>query len=86
MEATHQTQEGNPKLFCELTWDLVKGTGVAKAKEVPIAVPTGREACDFELDRREKGLASLKEWDAVLRPTSFEGVGKEWSLTELTEK
>lgn len=86
LEATHQNQEGNPKLFCELTWDLVKGTGVAEGKEVPIAMPAGREACDFELDRREKDLACLKEWDAVLRPTNFEGVVKERSFTELTEK
>lgn len=83
MEATHNTQEGDPKLFCELAWDLVKGEGVAEGKEVPLALPTGVEACDYEMPRREKDLKDLQEWEGVLRKTDFEGVKKGWSLTEL---
>ncbi|KAK4496031.1 hypothetical protein PRZ48_013300 [Zasmidium cellare] len=83
IEATHNTQEGDPRLFCELTWDFVKGTGVAEGKEVPLALSMGGEAVDFELDRRQKSLDELKEWEAIVRNTDFPGAKKGWSLTEI---
>ncbi|KAF2165603.1 hypothetical protein M409DRAFT_67006 [Zasmidium cellare ATCC 36951] len=83
MEATHDTQEGDPRLFCELAWDLVKGTGVAEGKEIPLAISTGGEAVDYELARREKDLKELQEWEGVVRKTDFPGAKKGWSLTEI---
>lgn len=83
MASTHGTQEGDPKRFCELTWDLVKGTRVAEGKEVPLSVSTGGEAVDFELKRREQSLEELRQWEGVLRETDFPGAVKGWSLTEI---
>lgn len=82
-EATHGTQEGDPKAFCELAWDLVKGVGVAEGKEVPQSLPTGCEAVEYELPRRERELKELREWEGVLRGTDFPGVEKGTSFTEM---
>jgi len=67
----HGKQPGDPKKVAKLVVDIVKGTDVAEAKEVPIWLPLGSDAFSEAKKHNEKSQEVLGEWEAVIRSTDF---------------
>ena len=66
-----QNNPGDPIRMAKVTVDLVKGTGVAKGKDVPLSLPLGSDAAELSKQVAEERLDILEKWGPVMRSTDY---------------
>ena len=71
LAAFHGQQLGNPKKGAEIIFDVLKGTGVAKGREVPAFLPLGSDACEEISKAARKTLEDISAWKEVAAMSDY---------------
>lgn len=69
--ANNGKQPGDPAKVAQVIVDLVHGEGIAKAREVPVSLPMGRDAWQIIDGAVQKERRILDEWKNVIESTDF---------------
>ena len=72
MEQSHGAQEGDPEKLANIMIDIVKGTGVAEGKQVPMTLPLGPDAFAMAKFVYEQNMRELKAWEDVIKSTDHD--------------
>ncbi|KAF9875875.1 short-chain oxidoreductase [Colletotrichum karsti] len=67
----HGTEPGDPAKAVERMVELVRGTGMAEGREVPLRVPLGTDGLERIKGKCEGVLEVCKEWEDVARSTDW---------------
>ena len=65
------TQRGDPEKLVRCVVDLVRGEGYANGKEMPDALPIGKDAVQAARTKCERTLKTLREWEDMSCHTDF---------------
>jgi NAD(P)-dependent dehydrogenase (short-subunit alcohol dehydrogenase family) len=65
------TSPGNPEMAVARMIELVKGTGFAEGKPVPLRVPLGSDCWERVKGKCEETLEICKEWEGIARSTDY---------------
>ncbi|KAI1263027.1 hydroxybutyrate dehydrogenase [Xylariaceae sp. FL1019] len=67
---------GNPIKMVAKVIQLVKGTGIAEGREIPLRVPFGSDGLGFMREKAQFLQATYDEWEGVARSTDPEDVSE----------
>ena len=64
-------EPGDPNIAVERMIELVKGTGMAAGKTIPLRVPLGSDGWERVKNKCQETLAICEEWEEVARSTDI---------------
>lgn len=72
----YQNPPGDAVKMISAVIQIVKGTGIAEGREIPLRIPFGSDCLEVLRDKLQTLQKTYDEWESVARSTDFTGATK----------